>query len=269
MPRVAVYTCSIGGYDWVLKPRVKPDNADFLRFSDRRPIFARGWSHRSISYGVSGLSPRLISRFPKIRPCEVLSDYEIGVWIDSSVEVIGDITPLLREFEQSGSDVALFSHPSRRTVGQEIAYALSVGRIPSQFAERAEQQRKRYEAMGLLERNICECTILFYRLHSQPLKDASDRWWSELNTFTERDQISQPYAMEDPSLKTYVWDWHFGEDNPYFRRVAHRPEGFVKRVRMGAHLFGDSRLDYRVARAFIKAAGAVRRFGKSLGPTNK
>jgi hypothetical protein len=189
----------------------------------------------------------------------MLQGYDIAVWIDGSVEVIGDLTPLLNVFAQSKADVGFFPHPSRRTVAEEMEFAKTTGRITPDFYDAAIRQRARYAAAGTLECKIVEATIIFYRLPNAALQKAGETWWQEVTTYTERDQVSQPYAMQDGSLDIHLWDWHFAQDNPFFRRHPHRPKTLRARLKKGAYHLGDSRLDYRLAGYAIQIAGAIKR----------
>lgn len=260
MTKVAVFTCAIGNFDWIHRPKFMPQGVDFLRFSDRRPLSLRGWSHRRLTNHTHRLSSRMLSRFPKIQPHVLLADYDIGVWVDGNVQVVGDITPLVCAFSESECDIALFPHPSGRSVEEEIDFAIAKGRISPDFYDKAEQQRTRYKSLGLLEKSIHECTIIFFRISSVELRRACDLWWQELCHFTERDQISQPFAMHNTDINILNWDWHFDTSNVYFKRFPHRPRNFWRRMKTGAHFLGNSRIGYWLVRIGIRTAGVCKRY---------
>jgi O-antigen biosynthesis protein len=264
MTAITIYTCAMGNYDWIHRPRVAPPGIGFLRFSDRSPLLPTGWMHRPPPPVPQARSARSTARYAKVCPHAVLPDCDIAIWIDSSVEVLGDVTPLVRSFIDSGADVALFPHPSGRTVTAEIDFAIMAGRIRPEAYDTAERQRQRYAEAGVADEKVVESTIIFYRLSSDALRAAGEAWWAEIVTYTERDQVSQPFAMRDEALKVHYWDWHFDDPNPYFRRLPHRPKALVQRVKTGAHFLAESRLDYRIARYAISAGGRLRRAGLSL-----
>lgn len=264
MQKVVVYTCAVGRYDWIHCPQVKPAGIDFLRFSDIKPWRLMGWQHRTLPPTPGAQTARGISRFPKLRPHDVLHGYNIAVWIDSSVEISGDITPLLHTFGASGADVALFPHRGGHSVAEEIETAIEYGRIPPEMYDQASRQRERYAAAGLLDCRVVEASIIFYRLPSEALRRAGQLWWEEVTTYTERDQVSQPYAMRDDALNIHLWDWHFEQENPYFRRIPHRPENTIERLKIGARYLGDNRLDYRLVRSALRGGKAIRHAGRSL-----
>jgi hypothetical protein len=264
MTTITIYTCAMGKYDWIHRPRVMPPGIDFVRFSDRKPLLPSGWRHRTLPQVPQARTARSTARYAKVCPHAVLPDCDIAIWIDSSVEVLGDLNPLIRAFVDSGADVALFPHPGGRTVTEEIDHAIMSGRIRPDAYDRAERQRRRYAEAGVSHKLVVESTIIFYRLRSDVLRAAGEAWWAEIVTYTERDQVSQPFAMRDNALRIHYWDWHFDEPNPYFRRLPHRPTALVERLKTGAHFLAESRIDYRIARYAINAGARMRRAGRSL-----
>lgn len=264
MPKIAVYTCAIGAHDWIHRAQVRPADVDFLRFSNEKPWRRMGWIHCALPPFSEAYTPRVLSRFPKLCPQEVLTGYDIGVWVDASIEIMGDITPLIEEFTQSGADLALFPHPSGRSVGEEFDFAIEAGRIGPEFYDAAERQKQRYAEMGLLDRKVVEASIIFYRLSSDTLRAAGADWWHELTHYTERDQVSQPYAMRDAQLHIHLWDWHFKQENPNFRRHPHRPKTFIKRLKTGALRLSDTRFEYRLVRYGMQAVSTLKHAGSAL-----
>ena len=272
MAHTVIYTCSLGGYDWLHRPLAPTPGAAFLRFSDHACRRQSPWVHSPVPQEATAATRRLLSRYPKIMAHRVLPgtvgrDADVSVWIDSSVLVLDDITPLLDRFRSSGADMALFRHPSGRTVSEELDFALTVKKRGVDASDRAEAQRARYGAADLLSVPVFEATILFRRTDSAPVTAAMERWWHEVSTLTERDQVSLPYALRDQGCSIMEWDWHF--DDPgcrWFRRIPHRPKTLRKRLVAGAHFLGDHRPEYRVARSIIRTGGRLRRsLHKALG----
>lgn len=259
-PSTAIYTCSIGGYDWTHRPAVKTPDVAFYRFSERKAWRQSPWQHSTLPRTPDAKTPRLITRYVKIFPHKVLPTYDLTIWVDSNIVILGDIRPLVEEFLGGGEDLAFFPHPSGRTISEEIDFAIAAGRIDPTFYEAASKQKERYQAANLAEARIPEATIIFYRSKRDAVKEACARWWYELSHYTERDQVSQPYAMRGKDLRIKYWNWHFADGiNPYFRRVPHRPQSALTQLRTGAHFLGDYRFDYRMVRLAIRTASALRR----------
>lgn len=204
-------------------------------------------------------TPRLVARYTKVLPHRVLPDCDVAIWIDGTILVRNDLTNLIKEFLDSGEDIALCPHPSGRTVSEEIEFAINARRIsPAQY-DAAEQQRTRYQKAGVLDEKVFESSVVFYRLGKGALRDACESWWHELSNYTDRDQVSLPYAMSNSGIRIKHWDWHFDDPtNCLLRRVPHRPKALVTRMKTGAHFLSDTRLDYRLLRYAIKGASLIK-----------
>lgn len=258
-PKTVVYTCSVGGYDWIHRPQDRTSGISYLRFSDRRGLWQHPWRHMQLPEFSQETTPRLVARYTKVLPHRVLPDCDVAIWIDGTIIVRNNLTPLVKEFLDSDKDIALCPHPSRRTVAEEIDHAIEARRIGPLHYEAAEQQRARYREAGVLDAKVFESSVVFYRLRRQELREACETWWHELCNYTERDQISQPYAMLDPAMRIKHWDWHFDDPtNKFLRRVPHRPKALVNRLKTGAHFLHDTRLDYRLLHCGIKGASLIK-----------
>ncbi len=255
---VAIYTCDVGGVDWPHRPQARTPGARLVRFADAPARRSAPWEHAPLPAMPGGLSPRLRSRYPKILPHRVLPEAEINVWVDGNVVILADLTPLIDAFRRSGADMALFAHPSGRTVSAEIDAARERGLVGGDGA--AEALRRRYAAAGVLDTPVTENAILFRRAGSLALEAAMERWWAELTEQTERDQICLAHALSGQGVRVHRWDWHFDDPGcPWFRRVPHRPADLPTRLLTGAHFLGDYRADYRMLRGVVRTGGRVRR----------
>ena len=74
--RFVVFTVITGGFDTVKQPRVLDPRFDYVLFTDSVTSPRRGiWSVREIKYDCKDLREK--SRFPKIHPEVLLSEYEL------------------------------------------------------------------------------------------------------------------------------------------------------------------------------------------------
>ncbi|MEE4119771.1 MAG: glycosyltransferase domain-containing protein [Paracoccaceae bacterium] len=267
MGGVIVYTCDTVGFDWVHKPLAPTPGARFVRFAPAPERGQKPWEHRDLPAVAGELSPRMVSRYPKILPHKVFPEAEITIWIDASVVVMTDLTPLIDEFRRSGAAMALFPHPSGRNVDEEFTAAVKAGRIRD--ADLAEVQRQRYREAGIAGLPITENSILFRRGGVPELDAVMERWWDEMTTYTERDQPSLPFALAGSDLPVHYWNWHFkDEDCPWFRRMAHRPPDGLRRFVRAAYVLDDHHWQWRVVRKVFDATGSVRR-SLGMGPIRR
>jgi hypothetical protein len=255
-----LYSCTFSSYDWTFSPLVPTPGMRFVRFIDRRPRLTRHWDYAPMPAGPELTTQTLTNRFCKLFPRKLFPGAPVAVYVDGNILVKSDLRPLLAEFAASGADVALFAHPSGRTVAEEIDFALSVGRIPQAARTAAEAQRAAYAAGGVLDTPITENSILFWNLASPRLEAIGAAWWRELAAYTLRDQISLPAVLRETRPVVHRWNWHFADGtNPYFARYPHRAKTALAQARQAVYFLKDYRAGYALAFRAAKAAGRVRR----------
>lgn len=192
MKRIACYTCITGGYD-VIKPVLCPAPAvDYLLFSNNAVEAPLPW--RVVIIAPNGLDNKDINRTVKIRPHLVpeLACYDACVYIDGSVQVIGDVREFVEKHINDGLDVHFFRHPYRRSVKEEIRACAWFGHS---WAWRLLKQYRRYCKTGFPDSGgLFECGVIIWR-PTQRARELSDTWWVEYRRDTRRDQIALPYAI--------------------------------------------------------------------------
>lgn len=243
-----VYSCTFANYDYTLGPLARTPGAQFLRFGTTKPNRHRIWQHQPIPAHMEQKTQTLTNRRFKLFPGEVLPDCDVAIYVDGNILIRTDLTPLIREFWDSGADIALFPHPSGRTVEEEIDF--SIGHtIPDEHTPLAEEQRRDYRPLGVLDRKISENTILFYRMGSPKIAQIGTLWWDHLERYCKRDQISLPYALQQVDPKIHYWDWHFhraSEKNIYFARSGHRAKTAMSRFKSIAFFMQEFSWPHRV-----------------------
>ena len=83
----------------------------------------------------------------------MLPEVGCSVYLDANILVLGDLTPLIREFVNSGADIGLFPHRERSTLAEEFEFCRRVGHPPSDV-EKGLAQLRRYREAGLPPRPL-------------------------------------------------------------------------------------------------------------------
>lgn len=221
--RVVVYTATFTDYDWIVSPGAKAAGTDYVLISDRKPWLVPGWSWRPYPAETAGLDQTMANRYCKFFPHKLFPDHDLSVYIDGSIVLVGDITPLLNRFVGSGADIGLFPHRFGRTLADEVEFAISVGKIRGEDIDRARAQLQRYTCEGLdPQLKISENAVLLRR-HGRPALDkAMDLWWQELQAGCRRDQVSLQYCLWRSGATATGFDFLYRRDNPYFYQQGHR-----------------------------------------------
>src|SRR5690606_5803559 len=115
--RIAVYTAVTSGYDDLKDPETLPITCDFIVFSEQ-DLDLRIWQTRPMPMFDS--DPTRRARFVKTHPHLLLKDYDVSIWIDANVAVIGNLTELLGYLDDD-TFAATWKHPCRNAVREEVA----------------------------------------------------------------------------------------------------------------------------------------------------
>ncbi|MCU0856413.1 MAG: hypothetical protein MUF63_16440 [Rhodobacteraceae bacterium] len=259
---VVIYSCTSYHYDFDIDPFEATRGAAMVRFSDGPP--KRGnWTRLPVPEPAARQpSPALVNRYMKFFPGRFFADAEIAVYVDGNILIRSDLSPLVAEFRASGADIALFRHPSGRTLDEEIDFALE-HRVKPEQRDDANRQRERYRTMGLLDQRISENSIIFYRLGSDRLSEFCRTWWDETTAHAHRDQFSLPYALRTVPLQVHYWDFHFKKTpNPYFDRYPHRRGSARNQWIQVTEFLGNHKLRYQLLSYLIHPSKIMRTMRK-------
>lgn len=192
MNRLAVYTALTRNYDTLRQPETIRSDADYFCFSnDIQEERIGAWRVRPIPpTQPNGI--RLV-RFVKLNPELFLGSYDACLWIDSNIVLTDEIQDRAFELSKSGVLLSTLPHSARNSVYDEGLYLLRSGIGDSGEVLRQIRHlvsEKFPDANGLKE------TCIFYRRHSDPKVVKFDRiWWSQLESFSTRDQLGCDYAL--------------------------------------------------------------------------
>lgn len=161
-----VYTSCFGKYD-------KNYNSADIRYDE-------------IYDPYSGSSEHLSSRL-NAKKYKILNPDSLGLWIDSSVEIINR-KGLQDLFE---GEFCVIKHPFHNNVGEELEACFNKGFINNQQKEKIETL---YRSVGLKldETPVYACTLLY---RTQESMKVNELWWKLICQYSYRDQLTFPYAM--------------------------------------------------------------------------
>lgn len=222
--RFVVYTVITGGFDTVRQPEVIDPRFDYILFTDSVTNPRIGaWSVRGIEYDCE--DSRKKSRFPKIHPELLLSEYDASLYIDGNICITSQfVYDRCVALVSDGVDWAGIKH-KRDCVYDEMNAIIGLGWVHDYEVLDWYQflRREKYpDNNGLFENNI------IFRRHSQVVKQIDDIWWWTLETQqVKRDQFSLMYAMwKLPGLKKAYFlseDENAWNNSGHFDCESHNP----------------------------------------------
>lgn len=201
--KIAILTANLGNFDTPVDPVPQDlpkgvDEITFHRFTD------------SNFSPVTGLTPRLQYRIPKLFGWQMFPGYDVYLWIDGSMSLAHPDSVKWFLEKLGNNDIGLFKHPWRNSIKEEADHI-----------EEKLQQGKRYITSryknGLHKEQLAEClsdpdfkdTILYtstaflYR-NNKKVQGAMKLWWYYQSRYFTCDQIVLPYVVFKNNLKVGV-----------------------------------------------------------------
>lgn len=220
-----VYTCLTGGYDQLSEPKVIDKRFTYICFTDHIPKNYKGiWEYRLIPLQLK--NKQLLSRYAKLMPHEVLSDFDCSLYIDANMQIAD--RHIYERFIELYQQEVLFSsvkHFKRTCVYREVLRVMELKK--DTHFRRLMTQMKTYHLNGFPKNfGMYEAGIL-YRRHQHPtIKRQSSEWWFLLQNFSHRDQLSLTYTLWREKLP-FVFFLKDGENvhtSPWFNFIPHKNE---------------------------------------------
>lgn len=190
MKQFVIYTVQTGGYDSVNQPLVADDRFDYVLFTDEVNLPQVGaWQVRAIPYENSDKTRQ--SRYPKMHPNELLSEYKASLYIDANVQISGQrIYNRIVECYEQGIDWAGIQHPYRDCLYDEayVIYGLDTEKNIFRWCHRLRQENYPRHR-GMFENNV------IFRMHNEQTRKVDDMWWGLYEEYTRRDQLTLMYVL--------------------------------------------------------------------------
>jgi len=104
--KTVLYTANIGGKDSFNPTPKQVPGVDYVYFTDNPNLKSSIWDVRQVPSDFPTDEARRNARYYKVNPHKLFPEYDISVWVDSNINVVGDFTPLL----QSPSKLQTYNH---------------------------------------------------------------------------------------------------------------------------------------------------------------
>lgn len=214
--RNVIYTAISGNYDKLIEPLVVMPGFDYICFTDK--IFkSKVWKIRGFDQEFN--DPTLTAKKLKILPHRYLGKYESSIWIDGNILLKNDITHLFK-YSLSKNDLAFFRHPeNRKTLKEELNKCITLKKDNENLMKK---QVSYYYKLGYSDQSIIfpTCYIIFRKHNIKKIKMSMEEWWTQILSYSKRDQLSFPYIAWKHNL-TYTLINHDDSFSNFFERKQH------------------------------------------------
>ncbi len=194
-----VYTSLVGNYDYLKDPDYVIKGWDYICFSNNlQQENYQIWKIKPIPF--KHRNKTRLSRFVKINPHLVLSEYRYSLWIDSNIQIKNNLFEnRINELIDDETIISINPHPFRDCIYQEARICILGGldiwkTIKKQVNFlKSNNFPKNY---GLYENNI------IFREHNNPkLIQLNENWWNLYLKYSKRDQLSLVYQLWKHNIK--------------------------------------------------------------------
>ena len=188
-----VYTCITGAYDTLKDPKRLSEGWDYVCFTDNPNFVSSVWDIRPLPKETEGLSQVKKQRYVKINAHKVLPEYNISIWVDGNMEIIGDVNSLLNHVMVDDVSVYVPKHPQRSCIYDE---ASAVIKMKKDAPENVDPQIKRYKEEGFPAKyGLLQSNILIRKHNEEDCIRLMEAWFDELKDNSHRDQLSFNYVL--------------------------------------------------------------------------
>lgn len=197
MKRLVIYTVIVGNYDSIMQPAIIDDRFDYVLFTDKKHSEKIGvWQVRSFDYKNDDKTR--LSRYPKMHPNVLLSEYEASLYLDANVQIIGcRIYDRVLALYEDRIDWGGIQHPFRDCIYDE-AYVCYGKEKESKIMRWCHYLRKENYPRhhGLYENNV------IFRMHNSTVRQIDDEWWILYEQSVCRDQLILGFVFwNNPEIK--------------------------------------------------------------------
>lgn len=188
--KIVVYTSIFGSIDSILDPLYYSDSIDYRIITDQ--VVPENSKWKKICFPDLGeMDNRMKNRYCKMFPHIFFSEYETSIYIDGNILVVSDLSLLLSNF--SDSKIGIFNHPMRSDIYDEAAAVIY---LKNALAKDVKKQIEFYRSVGFPKDFGLFENSLIVRKHNDPMViKVMESWWSQINTFTIRDQLSLMFVI--------------------------------------------------------------------------
>lgn len=224
--KIAVYTCITQGYDSLKIPLSVDKRLAYFCFTDTRDSVMQPWEFCPID--LEGLSPKDQNRYIKMHPHEVLPGYDVTVYVDGNIQIVGNLYELICTLLNAPEDILIYKHLLRNCV---FAEAAACAHYSHDWLWTIAAQMRRYRREGYpVDNGLFEANVLI-RKNTASIRRLMDMWWCEYRSGAKRDQLSLPFVawrLGIPLGSSGESDPRFG--HRYFQFVDHPTRRSLKLI---------------------------------------
>lgn len=211
--KIAVYTCITGDYDKLISPDNIDERLDYFCFTDNDEQIKSPWILKSME--LLGLDSKDQNRYIKMHPHIFFLDYDITIYIDGNIKIVGDLYELGLRINEIKGNLFVYSHSERNCLYSEGA---ACSYYSHDWIWNVAKQMRKYSESNYPMNQGLVCANILIRKNDSALSSLMDAWWLAYLSGVKRDQLSLPFVSWQLSNPIY----YLGQNNfRYFQSTTH------------------------------------------------
>ena len=213
--KLIVYTSITGCYDSLKDPIFVDDKITYICFTDNKDLKSDIWNIRSID--IIDSDPRLSAKKVKICPWEYINCNGPICWVDGKFLIKDDLREYYNHYNR-GNAILCFPHFERTTICDETAELI---KCKPEIKKELIIQSAHYLNSGFKDDyGLYECGCIIRDFSFPIMKKLMMDWWSEIEQYTIRDQISFPYVCWKNEVLPDICNLYI-ENNNWLQYYSH------------------------------------------------
>lgn len=188
--RRAIYTAITGEYDTLKDPQIITPGWEYICFTNNKNLRSDFWKVKLVN--DSRLSNVKLARKIKILSHQYLKGYDLTIWHDASMVINCNLKSFTSVFHKK--DITIMKHPHRGCIYEEARACIKMGKDKREVILK---QIEKYRNEGYPEKNGLVGSGIIIRNNNSRVNALMNDWWSEVENFSHRDQLSFNYALNN------------------------------------------------------------------------
>jgi hypothetical protein len=206
-----VYGAITGDYDYVREVKIKAEGFDYILFTNNKDIKSSTWDVRYLD-NEDDLDNVRLARQVKHQYYKYVPDYDLTLWVDGNVEIVGNVLDFIKTLPLEVSDFFVSKHPHRQNIFQEAQTCVQLGK---DSYDNIANQITQYKLEGIPPKlPLVESGVLL-RKNTKKIRKFCDFWFEQVMKYTPRDQLSFTYTLWRNPMNVFL----FPAFRDYYRNV--------------------------------------------------
>lgn len=212
--RGVVYTCAVRNEKQLPLPEYQNVLWDYICFTDRKEFAGKKagvWEFRMLKEEELGHPADAYYKY-KVKPYEVLGEYDYSIWVDPQVQIVGELERFYRIYGHGASFLGFPAYDQ-----DDLYEVLATSMTEDDENIRLRRKAMQYRKEGFPEHYGMINTQMMFRDHrDEKLRRVMEDWWREMHECKALIDCGFSYAAWKNQFRYALCDL-FAEDNAYIR----------------------------------------------------